>query len=363
MDQNHLDQFNGKASVLVSEKSYINFMEGRENIGYNPDKNDLNGSMYISTSDDIDKALKDCNGDISKLESSLGFPEGHFGNGPVVRVDINNPEEHGLRVANGKEAGANEFYNTKVDENGNLPNIQYTTTSDGRWAVDTNKTDPKELEKLNGQYIDQNGTYHPPNTTGYDGKTSGGMPEAVVNQIPNNAENVSYTKIDGFKRGESGDLKTSQIRDGYSAVDNPNKINSQTVNAKNGGGARAPNNRINGNTDNPTKSKKASTKRGNRNNSPEPKTASRKNGNIDNTSKTKDNSNSLDAASNNKSPITQESAPPVDPKTTGATISNPTADTVQTLTEDGAQKAAEESSQKSAKQEAASASSAAGMTV
>ena len=252
MDQNHLDQFNGKASVLVSEKSYTNFMEGRENIGYNPDKNDLNGSMYISSSDDIDKALKDCNGDISKLEASLGFPEGHFGNGHVVRVDINNPEDHGLRVANGKEAGANEYFNTKVDENGNLPNIQHTTTSYGRWAVDTNRTDPKELEKLNGQYVDQNGTYHPPNATGYDGKTSGGMSEAVVNQVPNNAENVSYTKIDGFKRGESSDLKTSQIKDGYSQSDNPSKINSQTVAAKNGGGARAPNGDLDNSSSNPT---------------------------------------------------------------------------------------------------------------
>ena len=237
----HLEQFNGKCSVLTTEDSYRRYFRGQDQIGRTRDINDPHGSMYVSTSDDIDKALKNCNGDISKLESSLGFQEGHFGDGPIIRVDINNPEEYGLRVANGKEAGANEYFNTRVDENGNLPNIQHTTTSDGRWAVDTDKTDPGELAKLNGQYIDQNGTYHPPNTAGYDGKTSGGMSEAVINQVPNNSKNVSYTKIDGFKRGESSDLKTSQIKDGYSQTDTPNKINSQSVASEKGGGARAPN--------------------------------------------------------------------------------------------------------------------------
>ncbi len=242
MDENrHLEQFDGKCSRLISEKSYREYYRGKDCIGFNPSINEPYGSMYVSTSADIDKALKDCNGDISKLESSLGFPEGHFGNGPVVRVDINNPEEHGLRIANGKEAGANEFYNTKVDENGNLPNVQYTTTNDGRRAIDTDKTDPRELTKLNGQYIDQNGTYHPPNTAGYDGKTSGGMSEAVINQVPNNAENVSYTKIEGFKRNENNTLNTTRLYDGYSNNDTTSKINSQTVAAEKGGGANAPN--------------------------------------------------------------------------------------------------------------------------
>ena len=242
MDENrHLEQFDGKCSRLISEKTYRDYYRGKDCIGFNPSANDPYGSMYVSTVADIDKAIKGCNGDISKLESSLGFPEGHFGNGPVVRVDINNPEEHGLRVANGKEAGANEYFNTKADQNGNLPKIEHTTTSDGRWAVDANKTDSEELAKLNGQYIDQNGAYHPPNTAGYDGKTSGGMSEAVINQVPNNAENVSYTKIEGFKRNENNTLNTTRLYDGYSNNNTTSKINSQTVAAEKGGGANAPN--------------------------------------------------------------------------------------------------------------------------
>lgn len=214
MNENHLDKFNGQCSVLVSQRTYDRRMEGKDGIGYPADENNPNGSMFVSTAADIDHALSDCNGDISKLEDYLGLPKGHFGDGPVVRVDINNPEEHGLRIATGTESGANEFYNTPLDENGNLPDIKYAD-SDHK-VVDTNKTDPAELAKLNGQYWDQNGQYHAPNPEGYQGKTSGGLDEAVINRIPNTPENVTYTKIDGFRRGESSQITSSNLNDGYS---------------------------------------------------------------------------------------------------------------------------------------------------
>ena len=239
MSQEHLDQFNGQASVLVPQDTYEKWMRGKEQIGYGSTNNDPHGSMYVSKSEDIDRALKESGGDISKVEASLGLPEGHFGDGPLVRVDINNPEDHGLRMANGKEAGANPYFNTPVDENGKLPDIKYT--DDSKRIVDTDKTDPKELAKLNGQYTDQNGVYHEPNTEGYKGKTSGGLDEAVINQVPNTPENVSYTKIDGFKRDESSDLKTSKLEDGYSSNSKKEGINSSTIAGTNGGGARAPN--------------------------------------------------------------------------------------------------------------------------
>ncbi len=189
-------------------------MDGKDSIGYPEDENNLNGSMFVSTSANIDRVLSECNGDISKLEESLGFPQGHFGDGPVIRVDINNPEEHGLRIANGREPGANEYYNTPLDENGNLPDIKYAD-ADCK-IVDTAKTDPAELAKLNGQYWDQNGCYHPPNTEGYQGKTSGGLDEAVVNQISNTPQNISYTRYDGFKRNEKSEISSCKLTDGYS---------------------------------------------------------------------------------------------------------------------------------------------------
>lgn len=240
MNEDHLDKFNGQCSVLVPESTYDRRMDGKENIGYPPDKNDPYGSMYVSKSEDIDRAIKESGGDISKLEASLGFEQGHFGDGPIVRVDINNPEEHGLRMANGKEAGANQFFNTYPDETGKMPDIKYA--DENKRIVDTDKTEPKELDKLNGQYIDQNGVYHEPNTNGYNGKTSGGLDEAVINQVPNTAENVSYTKIEGFKRGEDSAVYSSKLNDGYSSNSQKGGINSSNVAGASGGGARAPNN-------------------------------------------------------------------------------------------------------------------------
>lgn len=245
MNENeHLSQFHGQCTILMRESAYEDFYRNRPVVGRPPDQHDPLGNNYVSTPGAIDAAIKESNGDIAKLESTLGLNKGDLGNGAIVRVDINNPEEHGLRVATGKESGANVNFNTKVDENGNLPDIKYTQIGDGldkKWVVDTNKTYPSELAKINGQYTDQNGTYHPPNLDGYDYKTSGGQPEAIINQVPNTPENVSYTRIEGFNRGESGDLKTSKIDNGHYKGDTPHKINSQTVAAENGGGARAPN--------------------------------------------------------------------------------------------------------------------------
>lgn len=234
----HLEKFNGQCSILMSEESYRRYYRGQEEVGRLPDKNNPFGSNYVSTSDDIDKALRDCNGDVSKLEESLGLPPVQLGEGAVIRVDINKPEEHGLRMATGTEAGANEFYNTPLDENGKLPDIKYADAD--HKIVDTEKTDPAELAKLNGQYWDQNGQYHAPNPEGYRGQTSGGLDEAVINRVPNTPENVSYTKFDGFKRGEDSNINSTTLNDGYFNNDAQNKVNSETVDTENGGGSHAP---------------------------------------------------------------------------------------------------------------------------
>lgn len=209
---NHLNQFNGQAVAIVSQEKYQHYFEGRPDIGHPPDKNDLHGSMYVTTPDALNAKIAESNGDVSKLESSLGLDQGTLGDNPII-VGINNPENHGLRMANGQEAGANEFYNTKLDENGNLPNIQYA--DDRKKAIDVDKTDPEELGKLNGQYWDNHGLYHVPNANGYDGCTSGGMPEAVVNQVANTPENISYTQLDGFKRGENSEISRTPILDSH----------------------------------------------------------------------------------------------------------------------------------------------------
>jgi len=216
--ESHLQHFKNGGSSLVSGKTYKAFMEGKPNIGYQPTENDLTGSMFIASKEEIDEILAKSNGDLREIEKSLGFPEGHFVDGPIIRVDIVNPSEHNLRIASGYETGANEYFNTKIDEKGELPKIEYVKNVDGSnsWMIDTQKTDPKELDKLNGQYWDEKGIYHPPNTNGYDGKTSYGINEAVINQVPNNEKNITYTRLDGFSRGQSSTIVSTPITDGYS---------------------------------------------------------------------------------------------------------------------------------------------------
>ncbi len=255
--------------------------------------------QFIAPSNQMDDLLQNHPDNPREWERQLGLRENSLGDSDIHRVDVYNPQDYNPRLPSSELSGSNEKF-------------------------------------ISG------------------GKTVGGLDECVIDRFPNPERNPSVGKITNIDNVPSKDAANSLI---------DTKTNSPSNKVANGGGARAPNNRINGNTDNPTKSKKTSTKRGNRDNPPEPKKASRKNGNADNTSKTTDNSNSLDSASNNSTPITQEAAPTVDQKTTGATTSNHTADTAQTLTEDAAQKATEEAAQKAAEQQAEAVSSTVTMSV
>ena len=142
----HLDQFNDGASLLMSDEAYAAYVQGddwiADSIGRGPDAHDPNGSMFVAPSGKIDEILKNSNGDISKIEEALGMDPGAFGNGHLHRVDIDNPKDHGLRMATGEEAGANKNFN-------------------------------------NGKGLE-----------GYRGLTSGGVPEAVIDKVPSNANDL-----------------------------------------------------------------------------------------------------------------------------------------------------------------------------
>jgi RHS repeat-associated protein len=121
----HLEDFRNGGSSLVTRDSYKRFIEPNKLIGYE------DNSMYIGRKDFVDKVIREANGDVSILEQRLGFKPGHFADGGgIVRVDINNPLFHNARMPSGMEKGANEFF---------------------KWG----------------------------------GYTSGGVPEAVVDQVPN----------------------------------------------------------------------------------------------------------------------------------------------------------------------------------
>jgi len=236
-------KFSGGSSYLVSDDAFKAFCYKRANLGR---ADEANGNLFCVPSDQLDKAIVDSNGDVSALEKQLGLEEGTYGNGPLHRVDVENPSEHNLRAATGEESGANCYFNTPVDENGNLPDIKFCTETDengktytardaeGREIIDGDKTDPSEIEKLNGKYAvnygelekDENdhnipnGDIKDANLQGYDNKTSGGLDEGVMDRVPNTQENVNHTTIDGWKRGEKGELTSKENKDAYKPDDN-----------------------------------------------------------------------------------------------------------------------------------------------
>jgi hypothetical protein len=122
----HMTRFDNGASLLVSSDAADMFWFGRNKIGY------ADNTMYVSTRADIDEALRVADGDYSVIEDLLGFPSGHFPrNKGIYRLDIFEPSNFDIRMPSGLEAGANPMY-----------------------------------------------------TPG--GFTIGGIPEAVINQVPNN---------------------------------------------------------------------------------------------------------------------------------------------------------------------------------
>jgi hypothetical protein len=132
----HLEEFRNGGSTLVTRDSYKRFIEPNKLIGYE------DNSMYIGRKDFIDKVIREANGDVSILEKRLGFKPGHFADGGgIVRVDINNPLLHNARMPSGMEKGANEFF---------------------KWG----------------------------------GYTSGGVPEAVIDQVPNTDACRTITSLD-----------------------------------------------------------------------------------------------------------------------------------------------------------------------
>jgi hypothetical protein len=104
----HKESFSDMASYLMTGKKHKLFIvdEKKEspNLGYK-------GALYISTAAEIDRILAEAGGDIAQIELNLGIPAGAWQDeGGLWRVDLIRPEEHLLRLPDGSEAAANEFW-------------------------------------------------------------------------------------------------------------------------------------------------------------------------------------------------------------------------------------------------------------
>ncbi|MDH7913761.1 hypothetical protein [Winogradskyella sp. SYSU M77433] len=97
--KNHLELFlnEGVASRIVLKKDYLKYGIG---------KPDLGKTEFLSLKSQIDKLLKQANGDVSNLSKTLGVPEEQL-KGGLVRIDFKLSKKSKLVFPEGNEFGAN----------------------------------------------------------------------------------------------------------------------------------------------------------------------------------------------------------------------------------------------------------------
>lgn len=112
LDEDYMDMhkkaFSEMASYLVTGENYELYVldkdEKTPNLGYK-------GALYISTVAEIDRILEEAQGNIATLELNLGIPAGWWqGKQGIWRIDVHEPENKLLRIPDGSEATANEFW-------------------------------------------------------------------------------------------------------------------------------------------------------------------------------------------------------------------------------------------------------------
>jgi hypothetical protein len=97
---NHLNKFDSGGSYITKKSTLDNY--GRDKVGW-PDN-----SQFVMPKDQMDDVLKTANGDMSVVEKELGIPKGAWQQEEMVRIDIPDPKQAGLRMPSGNEMGANK---------------------------------------------------------------------------------------------------------------------------------------------------------------------------------------------------------------------------------------------------------------
>lgn len=108
----HLAQFKDGASYITPTKALDDY--GRDPIG-RPD------GQFVTSSSYMDDVMNSTGGDPAKLETALGIPSGSWQGKPLSRIDIPDPSSLGLRMATGTENGANEFWMPGGYTSGGVP--------------------------------------------------------------------------------------------------------------------------------------------------------------------------------------------------------------------------------------------------
>ena len=96
--------FKSGASFLMTGDAYDFFGRGKSHLG-RPD------GQFVAPTNQINDLLKKSKGDISVIEKGLGIPSGEWANkGGLYKIDIPKPSEHNLRLPTSNLSGANELF-------------------------------------------------------------------------------------------------------------------------------------------------------------------------------------------------------------------------------------------------------------
>ena len=127
----HLAKFESEsfASRIVLKDAYTKYGIGKPDIGK---------TEFVSLKSDIDKLIKDANGDLDALSQTLGVPKDQLAGG-LVRVDFKISSTNKVYMPTGKEFGANAQWlpggklptgqlETVVKTDGMIKNVDYTVS-------------------------------------------------------------------------------------------------------------------------------------------------------------------------------------------------------------------------------------------
>lgn len=107
------DNFDSGASYLISEANYDRYVNGGGSYLGRPDENG-NQQLFCAPKNEMDKMLEEHPNDPREWERQLSLPENSLSD-DVMRVNIDNPKDYGLKSPQAKTPGANDQY---VDTNG-----------------------------------------------------------------------------------------------------------------------------------------------------------------------------------------------------------------------------------------------------
>ena len=95
--EHHLDKFHEGAARFMPESNFDKYGIAQRD-----------GTCFVMPKSEADALIDATRGDPRAMERALGLPDGFLDLNDVLRIDIDHPEEYGLRIPSGNEAGANE---------------------------------------------------------------------------------------------------------------------------------------------------------------------------------------------------------------------------------------------------------------